>query len=160
MLLIVSAKWCHFTFTSVKREYSSHLLKKIGRGTISSVKESRHLKPPSWKEKALRMSYKTYARGKVQRALSEQKTVELHVSKAFSGSKEMEHPALQLSGRAALEAAKRKRVHQQASLKSELICGNGEGRATREFELIWSPIYDFSGNAMLTIRIYVGKVHL
>ena len=106
------------------------------------------------------MSYKTYSRGKVQRTLSEQKTVELHVSKAFSGSKEMEHPAPQLSGRAALEAAKRKRVHQQASLKSELICGNGEGRATREFELIWSPIYDFSGNAVLTIRIYVGKVHL
>lgn len=48
----------------------------------------------------------------------------------------MEDPAPELSGRAALEAAKKKRVHQQASLTSELICGNGEGRATREFELI------------------------
>ena len=106
------------------------------------------------------MSYKTYVMGDVQIALSEQKSVQLHLSKAFSGSKEMEDPAPQLSGRAALEAAKRKRVHQQASLRSELICGNGEGRATREFELIWSPIYDSSGNGMLTLRIYVGKVHL
>ena len=70
------------------------------------------------------MSYKTYAMGDVQRALSKQKTVKLHVSKAFSGSKEIKNPAPQLSGRAALEAAKRKKVHQQASLKSELICGN------------------------------------
>ena len=106
------------------------------------------------------MSCKIYAMGDVQRALSEQKTMQLHLSKVFSGSKEMEDPAPQLSGRAALEAAKRKRVHQQASLKSELICGNGEGRATREFELIWSPIYDSSGNGMLTLRIYVAKVHL
>ena len=106
------------------------------------------------------MSYKIYAMGDVQRALSEQKTMQLHPSKVLSGSKEMEDPAPQLSGRAALEAAKRKRVHQQASLKSELICGNGEGRATREFELIWSPIYDSSGNGMLTLRIYVAKVHL
>ena len=97
--------------------------------------------------KALRMSHKTYAVG------CKQNTVELHLSKAFSGSKEMEDTAPRLYGRAALEAAKRKRVHQQASLKSELICGNGEGRATREFELIWSPIYDSSGNGMLTLRI-------
>lgn len=82
------------------------------------------------------MSYKTYAMGDVQRALSDQKTVQLHLSRAFSGSKEMEDPAPELSGRAALEAAEKKRVHQQASLISELICGNGEGRATREFKLI------------------------
>ena len=72
----------------------------------------------------------------------------------------MEDPAPQLSGHAALEAAKRKRVHQQACLKSEPICGNGKGGATREFELIWSPIYDSSGNSMFTLRIYVSKVHL
>ena len=68
--------------------------------------------------------------------------MELRLSNAFSGSKEMKDPAPQLSGRAALEAAKRKLVHQQASLKSEIICSSGEGRATREFKLIWSPIYD------------------
>ena len=98
--------------------------------------------------------------GDVQRALSEQEYVQLHISKTFSGSKEIEGLAPQLAGRAALEAAKRKRVHQQASLKSELICGHGEGRATRECELIWSPIFDSSSNGMLTLRVYMGKVHL
>ena len=81
------------------------------------------------------MSFKTYTMGDVQRALSEQEYVQLHISKTLSGSKEIEGLARQLAGRAALEAAKRKRVHQQASLKSELICGHGEGRATREWSV-------------------------
>lgn len=156
----ISAKWCHFTFTSVKLENFSHLLKKIGSAKLNAVKECRLLKPPLWKEKALRMSFKTYSMGDLQRALSEQESVDLHMSKTFSGSKEIAGDAPQLSGRAALEAAKRKRVHQQASLMSQINCGEGEGRATRECELIWRPIFDSSDNGMLTLRVYVGKVHL
>ena len=75
-LLTVSAKWYHFAFTSVKREYFSHLLKKIGSGALNSVKEWRHRKPPLWKEKALRMSYKTFSISGMQRVLSQQKIVE------------------------------------------------------------------------------------
>lgn len=86
--------------------------------------------------------------------------MDLRVTKSFSGSKEIDGAPSQLSGRAALEAAKRKRVHQQASLRSEIICGDGERRATRECELIWSPIFDSSDNGILTLRVYVGKVHL
>ena len=153
-------RWCHFTLTSVKLEYFSHLLSKIGSAALNGVKECRHLKPPIWKEKALRMSFKTYNMEDVQRALSEQETVQLHLTKAFSSSKEIQGSAAQLSGRAALEAAKMKRVAQQASLRSEIICGDGEGRATRECELIWSPIFESSDNGILTLRVYVGKVHL
>ena len=120
----------------------------LGSGILNSVKECRHLKPPLWKDKALRMSYKTYAMGDVQRALSEQNTVELRLSKAFSGSKEMEDPVPQLSGRGALDAAKRKQVHQQASLKSEdQYCRFLE-------ELIFIPMVQFSASARLKYEIY------
>ena len=109
---------------------------------------------------ALCMSFKTFEMSDLKRALSEQESVDLHVTKSFSGSKEIDGAPSQLSGRTALEAAKRKRVHQQASLRSEIISGDGEGRATRECELIWGPIFDSSDNGFLTLRVYVGKVHL
>ena len=106
------------------------------------------------------MSFKTFEMSDLKRALSEQESVDLHVTKSFSRSKEIDGAPSHLSGRVALEAAKRKQVHQQASLRSEIICGDGEGRATRECELIWSPIFDSSDNGILTLRVYVGKVHL
>ena len=106
------------------------------------------------------MSFKTYNVEDVQRALSEQAAVQLHLPKAFSGSKEIQGAVPQLSGCAALEAAKMKKVAQQCSLQSETICGDGEGRATRECEIIWSPILESSENGILTLRIYVRKVHL
>lgn len=103
----------------MKLDYFCHLLKRVRSATFNGVKECIHLKPPIWKEKD------------VQRALSEQAAVQLHLTKAFSGSQEIQGAVPQLSGRPALEAAKMKKKAQQCSLLSEIICGNGKGRATR-----------------------------
>ncbi len=133
----------------------------MGSATLNAVKERRHLKPPMWKDRALRMSFKTYDDEDVKRALAEQSVVDLCLSKAYSGSKEVPSSgASQLSGRAALEAAKEKKTAKQATLRSEIIIGEGQGRATRECELVWYPMFDTSASGMLTIRLYVGKVHL
>ena len=35
------------------------------------------------------------------------------------------------------------------TLQSEIIIGDGQGRATRECELIWCPLFDTSTNGML-----------
>lgn len=128
--------------------------------SLNAVKECKHLKPPMWKEKVVRMSFKTEDIGDVQRALSEQTMVDLCLSKAYNGTTELASSALQLSGRAALEAAKEKRTAQQATLQSQIIIGEGQGRATRECELIWCPMFDTSTNGILTVRVYVAKVHL
>lgn len=104
--------------------------------SLNAVKDCKHLKPPMWKEKVIRMSFKTEDIGDVQRALSEQKMVALCLSKAYNGTTELASTALQLSGRAALEAAKKKRSAQQPTLQSQIIIGEGQGRATRECELI------------------------
>ena len=106
------------------------------------------------------MSFKSYNIGDVEQALSEQSIVKLSVTKYFNGSTELPSSALELSGRAALEAAKKRRIAKKASLMSKIIVGIGEGRATRECELMWSPIFETSTNGILTLRIYVGKVHL
>ena len=144
----------------MKLDYFCHLLKRVTSATLNGVKERRHFKPPIWKETVLHMSFKTYNVEDVQGALSEQKSVQLHLTKAFSGSKEIQGAVPQLSGPAALKAAKMKKVAQQCSLRSEIICGDGEGRTTRECELKWSPIFESLDNGILTLRIYVGKVHL
>lgn len=59
-----------------------------------------------------------------------------------------------------LEAVKKRRIAKKASLVSKIIVGIGEGRATKECELMWSPIFETSTNGILTVRIYVGKVYL
>ena len=89
-----SEKRCYFTFTSVQLENFSHLLTKIGSARLNAVKECSLLRPPLWKEKALHMSFKTYSNGDLQRALSEQGSVNLHISKTFSGSKKIAGTAL------------------------------------------------------------------
>lgn len=107
----------------------------------------------------MRMSFKTY---NVEQAMSEQSVVQLCLFKAFNGKTEITSSAHQLSGRATLEAAKEKRTTKQASIKSEINIGVGEGRASRECEFIWLPMFDTSTttNGILTVRLYVGKVHL
>ena len=137
----------------------SHLRKKIGSANLNAVKECKHLKPPMWKQKALRLSFKTYSLD-VQLALSSQSAVGLCLSKSFNGATEVNTDEHQLSGRAALEAAKNKTTAKQPSLQSQIDISNGQGRATRECELIWCPLFDSSTSGMLTLRIFVGKVHL
>lgn len=113
-----------------------------------------------WKERALRMSFKSYNIGDLEQALSEQSMVKLHLTKSLNGTTELPSSVIESSGRAALEAAKKIWIAKKASLQSKIIIGVGKGRATRECELIWSPIFETSTNGILTVRIYMRKVHL
>ena len=66
-------------------------------------------------------------------------------------------------GRTALERAKA-RAHGQAAnrtstLQIQIVVGRGEGRATREFELIWWPeMFSTSTQGKLTLRFYVSRM--
>ena len=128
-------------FTNVQLDFFGHLLSKVG-AKLNSVKELRHLRPPMWKERTLQMSFKSYSIGDLEQAFSEQSLVKLCLTKSFYGTTELPSSVLghELSGRAALEAAKQRRIAQKASLQSQINVGVGEGRATRECKLIWSPI--------------------
>ena len=112
-----------------------------------------------WKQKALRLSFKTYNLKDVQRVLCEQSAVALCLSKSFNGTTEISTNECQLSGRAALEAAKSKATAKRPTFHSQIDISAGKGRATRECEHIWCPIFDSSTSGMLTLRTFVGKVH-
>jgi len=48
---------------------------------------------------------------------------------------------------------------QQPTCRASLVVGYGEGRATREFEVIWWPdIYTNQQRGKLALRLYVAKV--
>ena len=72
---------------------------------------------------------------------------------------------LALSGVSAIALAKAKArgasdTNQQPTCCASLVVGEGEGRATREFEVIWWPdMYQDQRRGKLTLRFYVGKVH-
>lgn len=89
----------------------------------------------------------------------EQSTVGLCLSKSFNGTTEISTSKRQLLGRAALEAAKSKTTAKLPTLRSQVDISTGQGRATRECELIWCPVFDSSTSGMLALRMFVGKVH-
>lgn len=87
----------------------------------------------------------------------------------FSGERELSRSEANIDvGRSAiqlLEAAIQKdnmdysqRV--RPTLRSELVVGLGQGRATREIELIWWPDLYESGHGKLTLRFFIEKVNL
>ena len=112
-----------------------------------------------WKQKALRLSFKTYNLEDVQRVLCEQSGVGLFLSKSFNGTTEISTNKRQLSGHAALEATKSKATAKWPTLRSQIDISTEQGRATRECELIWCPLFDSSTSGTLTLRMFVGKVH-
>ena len=83
-------------------------MQRNGATSLNAVKECKHFKTPMWREKALRMSFKSYNKEHLEQALSEQSAVQLCLTKSFNGSTEISNSAIQLSGRAALEAAKKR----------------------------------------------------
>ena len=141
-------------FSNVQLDYLSHLLSKVGSVKLNGVKEHRHFKPPMWKERALRISFKSDSISDLEQALSEQSMVKLCLKKSFNGTIELPNSVLE-----SLFFEKRQ-IAKKASLQSKNIVGVGEGRAIRECELIWSWIFETSANGILTVRIYMGKVYI
>lgn len=92
--------------------------------------------------------------------MSEQTKTAVCLAKAFRGMDEVHGETKELRGREALEAAKRNQRAPVPIKRSEITISEGEGRATRECEMIWWPLYSQSDSGKLTIRIYIGKVDI
>lgn len=87
----------------------------------------------------------------------------LIINRSFTGEQEVADMGL-LSGASAIALAKAKGrkssnnyASQQPTCQASLVVGIGEGRATREFEVIWWPdMYLNQQRGRLTLRYYVG----
>lgn len=134
---------------------------------VNRVQERCHLKPPVYKDKAMVMTYRLFDVEEVTSAFRHSK-ISLQLQKSYSGD-EVIPVRPRLSGMEAIEAAKAQ-VHPGSShsnipsitsMEVKIIVGEGEGRLTREFEMIWWPnMFNTSGHGKLIFLYFIAKVRL
>ena len=92
----------------------------------------------------------------------------LATKKSFRGDQEIDDcNPVRLTGMSAIAQAKANasgltgQQSQQPTCRASLVVGYGEGRATREFKIIWWPhIYNNQQREKLVLRLYMAKVIL
>lgn len=147
------------------QSYFEALLADMPNAFPNSVRDKRHLRPPVWKETCQVLHFRDYHIRDVVAALEKRSGITLHLKKSYLGEKEITGSTQEQRGRDALEAAKAKAhshtANQTPTQHIQIVVGHGEGRATREFELIWWPeMFSSSKHGKLTLRFYVSKVIL
>ena len=98
-------------------------------------------RPPILKSLARKITYRLFDINIFKKALQKQTILPLKEQVHWSGNCELNEPFPKADPREALASAK-SRAHRQGSrsritAQSNLVVGHGEGRATREFNLIW-----------------------
>jgi len=161
------AGWQQLHETHVKKDHFQHMLFKLGNPQLHQVRDAKHFKHPMFHESTRRFSHRIYDLDMLKNALAEQDVAELQSSAAFRHEVRVnfEHFA---STEAAVEAAKQRAfsrftgspaVRQTPTSRPEMVVSVGEGRLTRELELIWWPNM-FRRNesfGKLTVRFFVSK---
>ena len=132
---------------------------------INSGREKKHLRPPVWREKSNVFHYRDHDLDDIVNALGQQSAVPLTLKKTYVGNKEVEERIEPQNAREALEAAKerarRGTANVSPTMKIQMVVGPGEGRLTREFEVIWWPeLFSSTNHGKLTLRFYISKVQI
>ena len=146
-------------------EYVQILLADMLNAFINSGREKKHLRPPVWREKSNVFHYRDHDLDDTVSALGQQSAVPLTLKKTYMGNKEVEERIEPPNAREALEAAKerarRGTANVSPTMKIQMVVGPGEGRLTREFEVIWWPeLFSSTNHGKLTLRFYISKVQI
>ena len=132
------------------------------------VRDVKHHKQPLHHDITRRFSYRIYDAEVVLNALTEQEIVRIQTSAAFRYGAQVNFQRF-TSTEEAVEAAKQRafsrfttRVQgeqQTPTSRSEIVVNAGEGRSTRELELIWWPdVFQHCRDyGKLTVRLFVSK---
>lgn len=132
---------------------------------INSVRKVCHKAQPCYQGATLKISYKLFSLDELVIALEEQDLVSLQEELLFSaGNKICDGNAGTLSAEEEIARAKAQvytpvdNERKRPSSKSTLTVGYGEGRATREVEIIWWPsLYAYSEHGQMIVRMYIQK---
>ena len=166
MLSIVPGKWLRIDCPQVPRHFFEHFLYRVDT-QINSIQMRAHRSFP-YNAKTRKLSYKFFDVEKLSQVLEEQTLVKLKHSMSFTGDsaceddqheKELspEEYVLMATRRAAIPIQFRKRV----TSKATIVLGVGEGRATREVELIWWPeIFTMTNYGHLVLRLFISKCNV
>lgn len=163
LFCLFSGKWCRVDRYYVPEKYVQTMLAGMPNAFLNSAREKRHLRPPVWREKSKVFHYRDHELNDVISALGEQSTVPLTLKKSYLGDKEVAESNEPQTARQALQAAKErarsKTANKTPTMQIQIVVGHGEGRATREFEVIWWPdLFSGTTHGKLTLRFYVSKV--
>lgn len=160
-------------FTQVPERYFGHLVHQTGC-EVHSMRQVSHRKPPFYCPSTRRVSYKAYCLGAFTDALHEQTFLQLKDTIWYCGQEEVENRS-DLSALEELHAAKNRSfwrvagneeqsgsaLAERATTKTNIEVGPGQGRITREIELIWWPdLYRTTNNGKLGIRFFIKKVNV
>ena len=155
--------WTRIDCPQVPRHFYEHLIKRIGC-KINAVRDRPHKRQPRYFSSTRCISYKIYDLNQFWDAVQEQQLVELKEEVLFSGNthlveKGTQYMTVEEELQLAKERAYRPRGQRgQASSKSSLVVGYGEGRCTREVELIWWPsFYSITDFGKLIFRMFISK---
>lgn len=147
----------------VPKKYFEYFIGSM-RAQVNSVRLVCHKSQPSYRSLTEKISYKIFDVDNFLEALDEGE-VSFDQAMLFCGN----NPADEGSTNAPLSAEEeiacaKKRANEHGvktkrlSSKTSLIVGHGEGRATREVELIWWPaLYTISEHGQLIIRFFLEK---
>jgi len=163
----ISTGWQQLHETHIKKVHFQHLLFRLGSPPLHQVRDVKHFKQPMFHNSTRRFSYHIHDLELLRNVLHEQEAVQLQTSAAFRHGVQVnfQHYA---STSQAIDAAKQRAflrftssspAHQTPTSRSEMIVSVGEGRATRELELIWWPnmFRRCADHGKLTVRFFVSK---
>lgn len=144
-------------------KYFCHMLSRLDFPTLDSVRDVKHCRQPIFKRNTRRFSYKIFDEESFRRLLDEQDVLQFRGQALFRNHEEVADIS-DMVAEEALELAKqraRNRTAAKPTSRSVFEIGIGEGRCSREVELIWWPgLYSSSQYGKLTVRFFVRKTSL
>ena len=130
---------------------------------LDSVREVKHCRQPIFKRNTRRFSYKIFDKESLRKLLDEPDVLQFRPGALFRNHEEVADIS-DMGAEEVLELAKRRARHHttaKPTSRSVIEIGIGEGRCTREVELIWWPgLYSFSQYGKLTVRFFVRKMSM
>ena len=158
-------KWQTLDFNMVPIKFFQQLLKGLGNPQAHAVRNTHHWRAPIFSPSSRKVTYRLFDITKLKEALEIQDVISLKVAVFWSGEVQVANNLAVADPIEALLAAKRK-AHGQASreritCRSTLVVGYGNGRATRELDIIWWPnLYNTGLLGKLSIRLHISRVEL
>lgn len=135
---------------------------------IDSIKLTSHKRLPIYKKSTKRLSYKLFQIETFERALQDQQETPLKKNAFFSNLTEIVSPEpmsieqeIEMAMQRDRWSTSTKTTPSRPTTHSLIEVGEGEGRFTREIEVIWWPeLFPTTMHGKLEIRFFLKKVSL
>ena len=160
-----TGNWQTLEYNMVPTKYFQQLLKDLGNPQPHAVRSQHHWRAPILSPSTRKVTYRFFDLSEIKHALEKQNIISLKERVKWDGDSQRTEEYEEADPMQALLAA-RSKAHGNApktriTCISNLVVGYGEGRATREVDLIWWPnLYSAAHLGKMCIRLYVSRVQL